>query len=848
MELEGLIAGVSRPARYVGGEAGSRVKDPAGVRLTFALAFPEIYEIAMSHLGLKILYELLNARPEVAAERVFMPWTDLMDLMDQRGIAPWSLETGRALGSFDVIGFSLQYELTYTNLLHLLRLAGVPLRREDRGPEHPLVIAGGPCMVNPEPVADFLDLAVVGEAEELIQPLVDLILRAKEEGWPRQRLYREATALEGVYAPALFEPVYRDGRLKEVRALDPERPKVRRRVVADLNSCAPPVDPVVPLVKPVHDRLGVEIARGCTRGCRFCQAGYIYRPVREREPQAVLEAVLAGLANSGLEEVALLSLSSGDYTCIEPLATRLMDELEPRRWGLSLPSLRVDSLSDELVSQVRRVRKSGFTLAPEAGSERLRRAINKDLGEEQIVDTARRVYGLGWNLIKLYFMLGLPGETDQDLAEIGRLCRRVADQARAAGRGRGRRPVVHASLGLFVPKPHTPFQWEAQMDLAEARRRLSLAKSGLGDSKVRAKWNSPEQSILEGVLSRGDRRLSRALELAMEAGCRFDGWSEELNLAAWLEALHAAGLDEAEYLGPREPGAALPWDHIDTGVSQEFLLAERERALAGRHTPDCRRGRCADCGVCDHKLVKPRLARAGLSPASLASPAVSSLSPGVEEERTTYRFRLEKTGPARFLGHLEMITQIMRALQRAGVRVAFSRGFHPHPLVKTASALPLGVESLVETLAVTVLGAPSPRSIQRAVNPVLPQGLKITDGRRELPGEGLAEPDEVTYLVRSRKALDPRRLREFQEAEEATMVRVTPKGERAIDLKAALKDLAMEEGGLTVTVGRAGGRPKPAEILTQVFGLSREEALAARALKIKAAYAGKAGPAAAGKA
>lgn len=836
MELDGLIAGVSRPARYMGGEAGSRVKDPAGVRLWFALAFPEIYEIAMSHLGLKVLYESLNSRPEVAAERVFMPWTDLMDLMNERKLAPWSLESGRPLGSFDVIGFSLQYELTYTNLLHMLRLAGVPLRRDERGPEHPLIIAGGPCMVNPEPLADFLDLAVVGEAEELIHPLTDLILRAKEEAWPRKRLYKEASSIEGVYAPALFEPVYADGKLKEIRALDPERQGVRRRIVADMNACPPPVDPVVPLVKPVHDRLGVEIARGCTRGCRFCQAGYIYRPVREREPSKVLQAAMDGLTKSGLEEAALLSLSSGDYTCIEPLAQTLMNELEPRRWSLSLPSLRVDSLSDGLVRQVKRVRKSGFTLAPEAGSERLRKVINKDLTEEQIVASARRVYELGWNLIKLYFMLGLPGESDEDLAEIGRLCRAVAAEARSAGRGRGKRPVVHASLGLFVPKPHTPFQWEAQMGFEEAERRLSLAKSGLKDSKVKAKWNSPAQSILEGVLSRGDRRLSRALELAMQAGCRFDGWSEELNLEAWLDTLHEAGLDESHYLGSRDIDAALPWDHIDVGVSKDFLLAERERALSGQPTPDCRTGKCGDCGVCDHKLIKPLLAPAesGLELGQAATEAAPE-----EGERVTYRFRLEKTGPARFLGHLEMISQITRSLQRAGVRVAFSQGFHPHALVKTSSALPLGVESLVETLAVTVAGdpaVPTPKDIEQAVNPAFPQGLKLADGRLQLPGEGLAEPDEVTYMVRSQAALEPSRLRAFEEADAASVLRITPKGRRSIDLKATVKEMALADKSLKLTVGRAGGRPKPAEILTEVFGLSQEDALAARALKIKAVH------------
>lgn len=827
MDRERLLSRVSRPARYLGGEANQVRKDPARVRLTFALAFPEVYEIAMSHQGLKILYHILASRPEVAAERVFMPWIDLMELMERRGVAPWSLESGRPLDRFDVIGFSLQYELTYTNLLHMLRLAGIPLRREERGPDHPLVIAGGPCLANPEPLAEFLDLAVIGEAEELIHELVDLLLAAKEEGWDRPTLYARAATIKGVYVPALYRPRYQDGRLVGMEVSPPAPQRVRRRVVADLAQHPPPTRPVVPLVKPVHDRLGLEIARGCTRGCRFCSAGYFYRPVRERPPAQVLQAALEGLAATGHQELALLSLSAGDYACIEPLAAALMDVLAPRRWSLSLPSLRLDSLGEELIAQIKRVRKSGFTLAPEAGSTRLRRVINKDLSREQILQTTRRVFELGWNLVKLYFMVGLPTESESDLEAIGELCAEVAAAARAAGRGRGRRPVVHASLGVFVPKPHTPFQWEAQLDLDEARRRLQAARRALDLPRVRAKWNDPAQSLIEGVLSRGDRRLARALELAVAAGCRFDGWSEHLRLDTWLEALARAGLSPEEYLRARDPDEVLPWDHIDLGVSKEFLLRERQRARAEQHTPDCRLGPCQDCGVCDHRRLKPRPAQ----PEDLTPPP-----PPPPAEPTTYRFRLEKTGPARFLGHLEMISQIVRAFQRAGVRLAFSQGFHPHPLVKTASALPVGVESLVETLSVTVLGSPPPQELEQAVNARLPEGLRLADGRRQLPGEGLAEPEEVTYLVQAPRELDPARLEQFQRQEALLYRRTTPKGTRTIDLKGALKRMRLREEGLEVVVGRAGGRPKPAEILEGVFGLSPEEAAHARALKIAARH------------
>jgi len=832
-DINELICNVIRPARYLGGEAGSVVKDPDRVRLSLALAFPDTYEIGMSHLGLKVLYEMLAPRPEVAAERVFAPWVDLMDLLEKQGQAPWSLETGRLLNEFDVIGFSLQYELTYTNMLHMLRLAGIPLRRDRRSAAHPVIIAGGPCLVNPEPVADFLDLAVVGEAEELINPLVDLLLAAKEEGWERPELYRRAAELEGVYVPALYEPIYENGRLKEIKALDEARPRVRRRVVPDLESVPPPVSPVVPWVQVVHDRLGLEIARGCTRGCRFCQAGYIYRPVRERAAVSLAEAALTGLGRTGFEELALLSLSSGDYTCIEPLCTALMDALASWKISLSLPSLRMDSLSQETAAQIKRVRKTGFTLAPEAGSERLRQVINKGLNEEQILATARQVYGLGWNLIKLYFMLGLPTETEADLAGIGELCRKVAAEAKQAkARRRGRGPVVHASLGVFVPKPHTPFQWEPGLDLAEAEKRLDAAKSSLGSGLIKAKWNSPRQSVLESVLARGDRRLSRALELAVELGCRFDGWSEELNYDAWLRAISGAGLSLAEYLRARDLDECLPWDHLDIGVDKKFLLAEREKSLACAFTPDCRSAGCQECGVCDFRQIKPRLAGGGdvkLSPSSSPSPDAP--------ENATYRFRLAKTGLARFLGHLEMMTQLARAFRRAGVEVAHSQGFNPRPLIKTDSALPLGVESLAESLQVTVVGRPKPEDLVERVNQFLPQGLRVFEARFRLPGERLNEPKEVTYQIGSSAPLAPDRLEAFLAAGVSELARSTPKkGVRVMDLKAALKQISLQNGVLTVVVGRAGGRPKPAEILEAVFGLSPEEAACARALKVGAGY------------
>ncbi len=824
MDHEKLVSGVSAPARYLGLEAGQVIKDPALVRLNLALVFPEIYEIGMSHLGLKLLYDALADEPTVSAERVFMPWVDLMERLDKQNQAPWSQETGRPLNEFDAIGFSLAYELTYTNMLHMLRLSGIPLRRNERGREHPIIIAGGTSMVNPEPVADFLDLAVVGEADELIRPLCELLIQAKEEAWSRERLYDLASGMPGIYAPALFEPVYKDGRLVTMNSKKPGRRVVRKAVVNELQALQPPRRWVIPALKPVHDRLGLEVARGCTRGCRFCQAGYIYRPVRERSAQTLYESALAGLDSTGFEELALLSLSTGDYSCVEELAAALMDALSQEKVSLSLPSLRVDSLTGGLAAQIKRVRKTGFTIAPEAGSQRMRDVINKCLSEEQIVSTAGTVFKLGWKLIKLYFMQGLPTETDADLVAMAELARKVAQAAGGKGRG-GKKPLVNASVGTFVPKPHTPFQWDAQLGLDEAWRRLDLIKANLGDRRVRLKWNAPEVSVLEGVLSRGDRRLSRVLELAVKAGCRFDGWSEQLDLPAWLGALEDAGLSLDEYLGPRDPDGILPWDHISLGVEKEFLLAERKRALEGRATGDCRNGACQGCGVCDFKALKPQTMEG-------EEFRPKTRLPMPEGERTTYRFRLSKTGPARHWGHLEMISQLVRAFKRAGVGLAHSQGFHPHPLLKLASALPLGLESMAEELEVSLITGPHPDTLARQVNPVLPPGLQIADGRFRRPGEKLSEPDQVTYLVRTETDLDPEAIERFKEAEQVEFIRVTPKGGKTLDLKRNILDLELTGDGLRLSVGKEGGRPKPEEVLQAVFGLSKEEAEQGRALKI----------------
>jgi len=590
--FEALLGRVEKPGRYLGNERGAVRKDPEGVSLRFALAFPEVYEIAQSHPGLQILYDRLNARQDVYAERVYAPWLDLERLLRDQELPLVSLETFTPLGHFDIVGFSLQYELTYTNLLTMLDLGGIPLRSAEREVEDPIVIAGGPCAFNPEPLAEFLDAVLLGDGEEAIYDICDAVL-----AWDRHDrgdLLEALSRIEGMYVPSFYEPEYsRAGRLVGVhprKAGVAER--VRKRVVCDLDALPAQRIYVVPTMKTVHARPSLEVMRGCVKGCRFCQAGYVYRPLRERDPRAVLEHAEQVLAATGADEISLLSLSTGDYSCINPLLTRLMDRFVARQVALSLPSTRVDALAGPILEQIRRVRKTGFTLAPEAGTQRLRDFIQKEFSEDELLEAARQVFALGWRSLKLYFMLGLPGEREEDLLGIAELSARVA----AAGK---RGAEVTASVSTFVPRPHTPLQWAAQIDCEETERRQAFLRRELRRRRIRFKWHDAGASFLEGVFARGDRRLGSLLVAAYRLGCRFDGWTEACRLDLWERAMHETGIDPRDYLGQRAREECLPWDHLDGGVEKKFLARELERAEQGTPTPDCSVDRCTYCGVCD---------------------------------------------------------------------------------------------------------------------------------------------------------------------------------------------------------------------------------------------------------
>jgi radical SAM family uncharacterized protein len=582
-----LLSKVSKPSRYVGGEINIIRKEIDGHTLHFALAFPDTYEVGMSHLGLKILYKVLNEKTEVAAERVFAPWPDMGDLMRSEGVELYSLETYTPLSEFHVIGFTLQYELSYTNILYMLDLSNIPLLAKDREEHHPLIIAGGPCAFNAEPLADYIDAFVLGEGEEVSLEVAEAILEAREDKLSRLEVLDRLAQIPGVYVPAHYEPVYHEDEtfLGFVRQSD----IIRKRVVPELLPEYVPTAPVVPYTEVVHDRVMLEVFRGCTRGCRFCQAGMVYRPVREMPASDVLASAQVAIDNTGYEEVALTSLSTMDYSAINHLLPTLVDRLGCQGVNVSLPSLRVDSFSVQMASEVLGMRKSGLTLAPEAGSQRLRDVINKQVTEAELLSALQLAKRSGFRSAKLYFMIGLPTETFADLDELVRLVEKASAIL----------PVT-VSASSFVPKPHTPFQWEPQFSMYELEERQNYLRDKFRRYKrVKFKYHDASVSFLEAVFSRGDRRLGPVLREAYRQGCRFDGWSEHFSMGKWMEAFMKCHVDPGFYANrARNRDEILPWDHLSAGVSRNFLLGELQRAMRGEPTLDCSAGDCPACGVC----------------------------------------------------------------------------------------------------------------------------------------------------------------------------------------------------------------------------------------------------------
>lgn len=598
-KLENLFLQVQKPARYTGGELHSVTKNKEDVAVRFAFCFPDLYEVGMSHLGMKILYGLFNAQSDVWCERVFVPDADMEALMLQHDIPLYGLESRDLIRDFDFIGFTLQYELSYTALLHMLKLAGVPLRSADRDESFPLVVAGGPCACNPEPLADFIDLFFLGEGEEVDLEVINLYKKYKADGYSKKEFLRACADIEGVYVPSLYDVSYNeDGTISAITPLDGVKPTVRKRIIKDLNTSYYPDKFVVPFTDIVFDRAQSEIFRGCIRGCRFCQAGFIYRPVREKSVDTINKQSHDLCRNTGYEEFSLSSLSTSDYTKLEELLDRLLDWAEKEHTNISLPSQRVDGFSEELAKRLSVMRRAGLTFAPEAGTQRLRDAINKNLTEEEILDTAGKAFKGGWTAVKLYFMLGLPTETMEDVEGIAHLGQKVVNAFyNNPDKPKGKGVTVSLSTSCFVPKPFTPFQWEPQDSLEQLGEKQLHLKDSIHTKKISFSYHDAKTSFLEAVLARGDRRLCRVLELGNQRGFHLDSWAEHFDFDAWMEIFKECDLDPSFYANRRRPyDEILPWDHLDYGVTKQFLINENKQAHAAITTPNCRQA-CSGCGA-----------------------------------------------------------------------------------------------------------------------------------------------------------------------------------------------------------------------------------------------------------
>jgi radical SAM-linked protein len=679
-----------RPSRYINNEINAVKK---GAPLKVALAFPDIYDVGMSHLGLKILYDIINNTPYASAERVFHPWLDLEEAMRTQGTVLNSLESGRPLCGFDIVGFSLQYELSYTSVLNMLALGGIPLRSLERTASNPLVIAGGPSAINPLPMSPFIDAFLLGDGEEAVGEMLEAAFRWKTEGdGRRESLLSALAAIEGVYVPGVSK-------------------EVRRRFIASLEDAPYPLKPVVPYTSIVHDRVNIEVSRGCTTGCRFCQAGIIYRPLRERSPERALEMAERSLSSTGYEEVAFTSLSAGDYSGLLPLVRSFNRRLKGKMVSISLPSLKVKAVNQDILKEIKSVKKTGFTIAPEAATERLRGVINKDFGMEDYDRALWTLFSEGWQNLKLYFMIGLPTERDEDIEAIPDMVTKAVKTAKKHTR---RFVNISVSASPFVPKPHTPFQWCPQADLEDIKRKKAFLRGRL--RKVNFRDHDNDMSMLEAAFARGDEGLAPLIEAAYLEGARLDGWTESFDFSRWLRAMERTGIDAFQYAKRRYPREApLPWEFVDTGVKKEFLLKEYDRALTGDITPDCR----VSCTAC------------GLQCKDEDTTEASTVAPDRPMPRTPLRkpirvrVQFSKAGLMRHLSHRELITHVTRAIRRAGVQVDYTKGFHPFPRIAFGPPLGVGIAGLREYFDMDIIPGASLDLLRERINSELSEGVRL---------------------------------------------------------------------------------------------------------------------------
>ncbi len=824
--LDEVLQQVQKPGRYTGGEWNAVRKDPSAVRLKIALAFPDLYEVGMSYLGQKILYHILNSRSDVLAERVFAPWPDLEQALRKHARPLFSLENRIPLYEFDFLGFSLMYELNYSNILTMLDLGGIPRSSGERTLEHPLVAAGGPAAFNPEPVAEVFDFFLIGDGEEAFPEIVDFCLAHMPEVRDREELLAGLSTLPGVYVPSRFNVFQPSGSaLLAVRPQDGQPGLVEKRICRPFSDAPFPEDIIVPNLQVIHDRAVVEVERGCPQNCRFCQARQIYFPSRPKAPEVVLEHVLNSVASTGYEDVSLGALSVGDYRYLEDLITRLMSELGESKVALSLPSMRPEGLTPEVVAQILKVRKTGFTLVPEAGTERLRRVINKHLDDRDLFRAAETAFRNGWRKLKLYFMLGLPTETEEDVDGIAEM---VIKLIRLGQDLMGSPPQINLSVASFIPKPHTPFQWEAMADEQVLRARHRRLRSRLQKYRsVRFREHGLKSSILEAVFSRGDRRLGAVLENAWEAGARFDSWTEHFHWELWENAFAGSGLDYHTYLGTLTQGPQLPWDHIKTGMKSSHLLKELERAQAAVSTPPCDSRLCRDCGGCTFGSL-PEDPTAALTPPAYDSGSKTEPLGEQSELVGRYRVHYSKRGRARYFSHNDLVSQLQRGFRRAGIPVEYSQGFHPKMRMSFSPALALGMEGQDEILEFRSQFILPPKEFMSRINSRLPEGVQVHSMER-LEADAASLSDTLTAMTFSLKLEDTEVIKALASlrgqpsysglTERAVMERRIEEYTAAAGAEAGARlELAEDRLRLIIPIG-PGKNPRPQDIVGQLLEL-----------------------------
>ncbi|MCC6806324.1 MAG: TIGR03960 family B12-binding radical SAM protein [Deltaproteobacteria bacterium] len=811
-QIAALLSRVEKPGRYAGGELNQVVKADAAVRI--ALCFPDVYEVAMSHTGLRVLYHCVNEVPRFAAERCYAPWPDCEVALRETKTPLWTLETHRPLSACDIVGFSLQYELSYPNLLNMLDLGGVAVRSKDRADDAPLVIAGGSGAFNPEPLADFVDAFLIGEGEDAIIELCALMERRKTEQWSRERLLDEVARIKGMYVPALFEFDFAHG--GAISAITPKRawyPHAEHRQVADLDKAPFPTKPLVPNVAIVHDRVGIEVQRGCTKGCRFCQAGMIFRPTRQRNPETVLKIVDESLQATGQDEVSFLSLSIGDYEPLQPLLRNFFNKYDAERVGVSLPSLRTETLTQDVVNEIARGKKHSFTLAPEAGSDRMRRIINKGNTEENLLRAVDTAIAAGWTALKYYFMIGLPYEIQDDVDAIAHLG--LASRERA--RRKGVKLDVAVSVSSFVPKPHTPFQWEPQIPEEEIRRHQDALKETLKKGGAAFRYHNAGQTLVEGVISRGDRRVCDVIYAAWSLGCRLDAWDEHFRLQRWMQAFDALkphGLEWTWFHRRRELGEILPWDAVDSGVSKRFLLKELARAHKEGEVEDCAWGKCTACGACDFKTFEPLVyPKEALS---VTEPLPRAPQP---TQTTTVRVRFSKDGLALYLSHLELMEGLLRACRRARLDLVYSQGFSPRPKISFSPALPFRMASEHELMDIEIAGVAGAAEVLAILRRVAPSGVRFADAVVLEKNAKTASHaiDSMTFVARGVDAHSVAAA--FAQAETLPSERLKEGKGKRFDLKKEVTAVvAVDASAVAITIPqRIDGTVKPEEVARALF-------------------------------